>query len=146
MSKELQELQKLLNQAHTLLDQVLDHPYYQKLLEKGFTPENTIFDIQKSIVFLELDIKKFTQKSMLENLSDVIASAKLEASKTIAEYVVCEAEMLENLSDVIASAKLEASKKIAEYIVSEAQKQGVTLADLLLGFGQVAFSRGLEES
>ncbi|MHC5915878.1 MAG: hypothetical protein ACYTXE_33885 [Nostoc sp.] len=117
MSKELQELQKLLNQAHTLLDQVLDHPYYQKLLEEGFKPESTIFDIQKSIVSLELDIKKITQKSMLENLPDVIANAKIEASKTIAQSILFEAE-----------------------------KQGVTLADLLLGFAQVAFSRGLEGS
>lgn len=117
MNEKLQELQKLLNQAHTLLDQVLDHRYYQKLLEKGFKPESTIFDIQKSIVFLELDIKKFTQKSMLENLSDVITNAKIESLKTIGQY-----------------------------ILSQAEQQGVSLADLLLGFAQVAFNRGLEES
>ena len=54
--------------------------------------------------------------------------------------------MVEELVDVIANAKLEASKKIAEYIVFESEEQGFTLADLLIGFGQVAFSRCLEES
>lgn len=112
-----QQLQQLLNQSHALLDQALDHPQYQRLLKRGFTPENTIFNAQRLIVSLELEIKDFTQKSMVEHLVGVIANARLEASK-----------------------------KIAEYIVFESEEQGVTLADLLFGFGQVAFSRGLEES
>lgn len=112
-----QQLQQLLKQAHTLLDQASDHPQYQRLLKRGFTPENTIFNAQRLIVSLELEIKDFTQESMVEQLVDVIANARLEASK-----------------------------KIAEYIVFESEKQGVTLADLLFGFAHVAFNQGLEES
>ena len=117
MTQQLQQLLQLLNQSHALLDQALDHPQYQRLLKRGFTPENTIFNAQRLIVSLELEIKDFTQKSMVEQLVDVIANARLEASK-----------------------------KIAEYIVSETEKQDVSLADLLFGFAQVAFNRGLEES
>lgn len=112
-----QQLQQLLNQAHALLEQVLDDPQYQRLLKRGFSPESTIFNAQRLIVSLELEIKDFTQKSLVEQLVDVIANARLEASK-----------------------------KIAEYIVFESEEQGVTLADLLFGFGQVALTRGLEES
>ena len=112
-----QQLQQLLNQAHALLDQVLDDPQYQRLLKRGFTPESTIFNAQRLIASLDLEIKDFTQKSMVEQLVDVIASAKLEASK-----------------------------KIAEYIVSQTERQDVSLSDLLFGFAQVAFDRGLEES
>lgn len=112
-----QQLQQLLNQAHALLDQVLDDPQYQRLLKRGFTPENTIFNAQRLIVSLELEIKDFTEKSLVGQLIDVIADAKLEASK-----------------------------KIAQSILSETERQDVSLSDLLLGFAQVALNRGLEES
>ncbi|WP_138506544.1 hypothetical protein [Nostoc sp. PA-18-2419] len=112
-----QQLQQLLNQAHTLLDQVLNDPQYQTLLKRGFTPESTIFNAQRLIASLDLEIKDFTEKSMVEQLVDVIANARLEASE-----------------------------KIAEYIVSETERQDVSLSDLLFGFAQVAFNRGLEES
>ncbi|MHC5717471.1 MAG: hypothetical protein ACYTX0_36505 [Nostoc sp.] len=113
-----QQLQQLLDQAHALLDQVSDHQDYHSLLEQGFTPENTVFNAQKSIVLLQLEIK-FAQKPIHED-----------------EYLV----------DLIAHAKLEASKKIAEYIVSQTERQDVSLSNLLYGFAQVAFNRGLEES
>lgn len=111
-----QQLQQMLDQAHALLDQVSDHPDYHSLLEQGFTPKNTIFNAQKSIVLLQLEIK-FAQKSIDEHLVDVITDAKLEASK-----------------------------KIAQYVVSQVERQDVSLSDLLYGFAQVAFNRGLEES
>ena len=117
MTQQLQQLQHLLNQSHTFLDQVLDHPSYHSLLERGFVPKSTIFHAQKSIVFLQLEIICFTEKFMDEQLVDVISNAKIAASK-----------------------------KIAQYILLEVEKQGFSLADLLFGFAQVAFNRGLEES
>ena len=112
-----QHLQQLLSQAHALLDQVLDDPQYQRLLKRGFSPESTIFNAQRLIVSLKLEIKDFTEKSLVEQLVDVVANAKLEGSI-----------------------------KIAEYIVSEIERQDFSLSDLLFGFAQVAFTRGLEES
>lgn len=112
-----QQIQHLLNQSHTFLDQVLDHPAYHSLLERGFVPESTIFHAQKSIVFLQLEIICFTEKFMDEQLVDVIANAKIQASK-----------------------------KIAQYIVLEVEKQGFSLADILYGFSQVALDLNLEDS
>ena len=112
-----QQLQRLLNQAHALLGEVLDDPHYQRLLKRGFTPESTIFNAQRLITSLDLEIKDFTEKSVVGQLVDVIADSKVQALI-----------------------------RIAEYILSETERQDVSLSDLLFGFAQVAFNRGLEES
>ena len=112
-----QQLQQLLNQSHTFLDQVLDHPAYHSLLERGFVPKSTIFNAQKTIVFLQFEIKSFTQNFMDEQLVDVISNAKIQAAKTIAQFIILEVE-----------------------------KQGFSLADILYGFSQVALDLNLEDS
>jgi hypothetical protein len=50
------ELIELVNYAQSLLSQISNHPDYQALMEKGFTPDATLGDAKTFFTCLEWEI------------------------------------------------------------------------------------------
>ncbi|WP_187308272.1 hypothetical protein, partial [Nostoc cycadae] len=83
-----QQLQQLLDLAHGILDQVLEHPHYEELIARGFEPgETSVVSAQWAILFLHFKITQFTESMDNQKFSDVIASAKTESTKKIAHIL-----------------------------------------------------------
>ena len=109
-----QQLLQLLNLSHEMLDQVVEHPHYQELIARGFEPgETSVLSAQWAILFLHFKITKFAQS--MDN---------------------------QKFSDVVAKSKTKSTKKIAEYVINECEKQGISLANLILGIAQAVSERG----
>ncbi len=51
-------LYQLLEQAQTLVHEITEHPEYQKLLNRGYSPDLNIADAQTALVYLQWELDR----------------------------------------------------------------------------------------
>ncbi|MBD2683266.1 hypothetical protein H6H03_38000 [Nostoc paludosum FACHB-159] len=49
-------LYQLVEQAQTLVHEIAEHPEYQKLLNRGYSPDLNIADAQTALVYLQWEL------------------------------------------------------------------------------------------